>query len=308
MKIIFFGSDQFALPSLQTLAQSPHKILAVVTQPDRPAGRGQKLTPCPAAMAGRELKFPVWQLTTLKNKETIQRLLDLKPDLLVVVAYGNYLPAELVDAVPYKAVNVHPSLLPRYRGASPIQTAILNGDETTGVSTMTLAPEMDAGDIYLQESTPIDANETATELENRLSALGAELLLKTLDGLQQGSLRPKPQDAALVVMTRKFEKEDGRLDFTKSARALHNQIRACQPWPGAACTLKNKLFKIFATEVRTGLEGTEAGTVVESGETLVVVCGADALVLKEIQLEGKRRMSAAEFLTGTKVPVGTKLT
>ena len=241
-------------------------------------------------------------------EETIQRLLDLKPDLLVVVAYGNYLPAELVDAVPYKAVNVHPSLLPRYRGASPIQTAILNGDETTGVSTMTLAPEMDAGDIYLQESTPIDANETATELENRLSALGAELLLKTLDGLQQGSLRPKPQDAALVVMTRKFEKEDGRLDFTKSARALHNQIRACQPWPGAACTLKNKLFKIFATEVRTGLEGTEAGTVVESGETLVVVCGADALVLKEIQLEGKRRMSAAEFLTGTKVPVGTKLT
>src|SRR3989338_9095227 len=208
MNILFFGSDHFAIPSLKALHDSSHKILAVVTQPDKPAGRGQKLASCAVAAASRELCLKLLQPPKLQGEEVLHQLLSLKPDCLVVVAYGKFLPQRLIAGAPYRAVNVHPSLLPKYRGASPIPWAILNGDKITSVSTMTVAEEMDAGDIYLQAETPIDPIETATQLEARLAEMGAALLIQTLDGLQKETLKAKPQDPKKVVATKKLAKEE----------------------------------------------------------------------------------------------------
>src|SRR3989338_3116399 len=220
---------------------------------------------------------------------------------------GNLIPDDLIQPVPHKAVNIHPSLLPKYRGASPIQTAVLNGDSETGVSTMTVAPEMDAGDIYLQEKTPIGENETAMELATRLSTLGADLLLKTIEGLETKSITPKPQNANQVVPTRKFEKEDGKLDFSKPASEIHNRIRACQPWPGTFCSLKNKLFKIYTASVLPGENTETPGRLKVENQTLTVACGKNSLLLQEIQIEGRRKMTTEEFLKGFKIPEGTTL-
>lgn len=311
MKILFFGSDHFAIPSLQALQKSPHQILGVVTQPDKPAGRGQHLQACPVAEAARELGLNLLQPSKL-DAAAVAKLSALGAELLAVVAYGKFLPAALVEAAPRRAVNVHPSLLPKYRGAAPIQWAILNGDEKTGVTTMAISQEMDAGDIFLQCETNIDSAENHALLEERLSLLGADLLLKTIAGLEKNSIRPRPQDPSKVVLAPKFQKEDGHLNWKETAEALYNKVRALNPWPGTFCFLNGKSLKIFEAaplepKQSEKLGGGKPGTVVDNKQALTVACGQGALCLLEVQLEGKRRMPAAEFLKGHPLSVGTQL-
>ncbi|MDP2599139.1 MAG: methionyl-tRNA formyltransferase [Deltaproteobacteria bacterium] len=308
MNILFFGSDNFAIPSLKALHESAHKILAVVTQPDRPAGRGQKLTSCPVAAAARELCLKLLQPLKLQGEEILQQLLALKPDCLAVVAYGKLLPTRLLGSVPHGAVNVHPSLLPKYRGASPVQMAILNGDAVTGVSTMKLVEEMDAGDIYLQAQTPVDPIETTVQLEIRLAEIGAQLLVKTLDGLQEGTLKAKGQDSKKVVMTQKLVKEDGHLKWEESAAKLFDKIRAFNPWPGTFCYIDKKRLKILEAAPLEENTQQKPGTVTGNEQGITVACGQGSLCLLEVQLEGKKRMSTADFLKGHPVKTGILLT
>lgn len=306
MKLLFFGSDSFAIPSLAALASAKHDILAVVTQPDRPAGRGQKMTPCPVALVAKEKKLPLLQPPKLKEAE--KELLQLKPDILIVVAYGQFIPQSLIEATPYQAVNVHPSLLPKYRGAAPIQWAILNGDTKTGVTTMTITPEMDAGDIYLQYETPLDPTETSAQLHDRLSEMGAELLLKTLGKIEKGNLKPKPQDSSKVVLAPKIKKEEGHLDWKEPAQKLYNKIRAFDPWPGTFCFLEGERLKIFEAAVLEARSQKRIGTVIDNERGILVACGQGALCLLEMQSEGKKRMSVTEFLKGHPIQIGAQLT
>ncbi len=307
MNILFFGSDNFAIPSLRTLHESSHKILAVVTPPDKPAGRGQKLTGCPVAAAAHELCLKLLQPPKIQGEEVFHQLLALKPDCLVVVAYGKFLPSRLMNAVSHGAVNLHPSLLPKYRGASPIQTAILNGEAITGVTTMTLTEEMDAGAIYLQATTAIDSIETALQLEMRLAELGGKLLAQTLDDLEKGTLKAKPQNPNDMVMTKKLVKEDGRLKWEKPASKLFDQIRALDPWPGTFCYVGDKRLKIWEAAVLEETTTAKPGTVVGNKQGLTVACGQGRLCLLEVQLEGKKRLSVTEFLKGFPVPIGEVL-
>lgn len=305
MKLLFFGSDSFAIPSLAALASAKHDILAVVTQPDRPAGRGQKVTPCPVALVAKEKKLPLLQPPKLKEVE--KELLQLQPEILVVVAYGQFIPQSLIEKTLHQAVNVHPSLLPKYRGAAPIQWAILNGDRITGVSTMTITPEMDAGDIYLQYETPIDPAETSAQLHDRLSEMGAELLLKTLEGIQAGKLKPKPQDSSKTILAPKIKKEDGHLDWKEPAEKLYNKIRAFDPWPGTFCLLWGKRLKIFEAGVLEARSQKGIGTIIDNERGILVACGQGALCLLEVQLEGKKRLNAEAFLKGHFLKIGTQL-
>lgn len=307
MKLIFFGSDLFAVPSLIKLTQSHHQVLGVVTQPDKPAGRGQKVTACPCASAAKKLGLKLFQPSTLKDKKTSETLLGLKPDILVVVAYGKFLPIDWIEAAPHQAINLHPSLLPKYRGAAPMQWALLNGDAKTGVTTTTIVEAMDAGDIYLQCEIPLDAGENFETLQQRLSELGAELLLQSLDGIEKNQLKPKPQNPSQVVFAPKLTKADGHLNFQEPAERLYNKVRALNPWPGTFCYFDDKLLKIFEAAVVDMASQKPVGSVIENKEGLIVVCGQKSLCLLEVQLEGKKKMSALEFLKGHVVPIGTQL-
>lgn len=305
MKLLFFGSDAFAIPSLVTLANSRHKILGVVTQPDKPAGRGQKITACPCAVEAKQLGLNLLQPVSLKTEA--EKLLALEPEILVVVAYGKFLPIDFIQSVPKRAVNLHPSLLPKYRGAAPMQWAILNGDKKTGVTTTTIVEEMDAGDIYLQCETPLDEAENFEALEGRLSEMGAKLLLKTLDGIERGTLKPKHQSPSQAVFAPKLIKEDGHLNFKESAVRLYNKVRALNPWPGTFCYFDGKLLKVFEAAVLEIGSQKPTGSVIENKEGLIVVCGQKAFCLLEVQLEGKKRMNAKEFLKGHAIELGTQL-
>lgn len=305
MKVIFFGSDHFAIPSLATLCASKHKVLAVVTQPDRPAGRGQVISPCPVAMVAKEKNLKLLQPEKIEISE--EEILKLRPDILAVVAYGQFIPQNLIERATHRAVNVHPSLLPKYRGAAPMQWAILNGDKETGVTTMTITQEMDAGDIYLQTKTKIGEMENYVELEERLSRLGADLLIQTLDEIEAGTLKSKPQDSAKVVFAPKIKKEDGHISWEEPAQKLFNKIRAYIPWPGAFCNLHEKRLKILRARPADHKNKESAGSIISLEEGITVACGQGALCLLEIQLEGKKAMSAKEFLKGHPLALGEKL-
>ncbi|OGQ47848.1 MAG: methionyl-tRNA formyltransferase [Deltaproteobacteria bacterium RIFCSPLOWO2_02_FULL_46_8] len=308
MKILFFGSDTFAIPSLRILhASSSHKIIGVVTQPDKPAGRGREITPCPIADLAKELDLPLLQPAKIQEESVIQELLNLKADVLAVVAYGKFLPQSLIDKTRYKAVNLHPSLLPKYRGASPIQTAILNGDAKTGVTTMMVSSEMDAGDLYLQCETDIDPVETAEGLEARLAEAGAHLILKTLEGLEKKTLKSTPQDPKKIILTHKITKEDGQINWNESAETLYNKLRAYTPWPGLFCHVNEKILKIFEAAPMENNSKEKPGTVLDNKDGLIIRCNKSALCLLEVQLEGKKRMGVAEFLKGHPLIIGTQL-
>lgn len=307
MKLIFFGSDLFAVPSLLQLSQSRHQVLGVVTPPDKPAGRGQKVTACPCAAAAKKLGLKLFQPATLKDNKTSETLLGLKPDILVVVAYGKFLPIDWIEAAPHQAINLHPSLLPKYRGAAPMQWALLNGDAKTGVTTTTIVEAMDAGDIYLQCEIPLDAGENFETLQQSLSELGAKLLLQSLDGIEKNLLKPKPQNPSQVVFAPKLTKADGHLNFQEPAERLYNKVRALNPWPGTYCYYDGKLLKIFEVAVVDMASQKPSGTVVENKGGLIVVCGQKSLCLLEVQLEGKKKMSALEFLKGHPVSIGAQL-
>ncbi len=310
MRIVFFGTPDFALPSLRALLAAGHEIALVVSRPDKPAGRQLRLAAPPVVAEARRLGLAVAQPGKLGGEGFASRLREVGAEAAVVVAYGRLIPAPLLSIPRHGFVNLHPSLLPRHRGPSPIQWAIASGDTTTGVSTMLLDEGMDTGPILLQQATPIGASERAFELERRLAELGAELLVRTLAGLAAGTLRPQPQDDRLATVTPRLERGMGRVNWHLSAEELERRCRAFDPWPGLYCTFRGGRLKVHGLEVGPPLPGAEPpGTVVAvSAAGISVRCGGGSVaLLTELQREGRRRLPADAFLLGERVVRGERM-
>lgn len=305
-KIVFFGTPSFAIPILKSLLEGPDEVIAVVTQPDREKGRGRKVIPSPVKELALQHGITPLQPEKVREGAFQESLKALRPELIVVAAYGQILPKPILETPAYGAVNVHASLLPKYRGAAPIVWAILEGEKVTGVTTMLMDEGMDTGAILLQRETLIDAEETAETLHDRLALLGAPLLTETVEGMKRGDIHPIPQDHSKASYAPPLKKEDGRVDWRKEAKEIDLQVRAFNPWPGAFTTWDGRLLKIYYGGVREGRPGGKAGTVVWVGSDFIEVeTGKDSFLIKEVQLEGKRRMSVRDFLAGHSIPVGT---
>lgn len=305
MRIVFMGTPDFAVPSLQALIDAGHDVCAVYTQPDKPQGRKQILTAPPVKTLALEHDIPVFQPNTLKNEDEQARLRELAPEVIIVVAYGKLLPKAVLDIPPHGCINVHGSLLPRWRGAAPIQWAVIAGDEMAGVTTMQMAEGLDTGDMLLTYETKVGEKETAGELFDRLAQSGAELLTQTLVKLDE--ITPRPQDDAQSCYAHMLDKQMAVIDWSKSAHEIDCLIRGLNPWPIALTTLSGERLKVFAAEKAAG--NGEPGTVLEADpkKGLTVACGEGALKLTEIQLVGGKRMKVNDFLRGHAIEVGTKL-
>lgn len=305
-RIVFFGTPSFAIPTLQDLLKGPDKVVGVVTQPDREKGRGRKVVISPVKEVALQHGLIPLQPEKAKGEAFQEALKRLQPDLMVVVAYGQILPRSVLDIPKNGAINVHASLLPKYRGAAPIAWAILNGEKVTGVTTMVMDEGMDTGDILLQAETPIDNGETCETLHDRLASLGAQLLSETVEKTKAGTIRPIQQDHSKATYAPPLKKEDGHIDWEKEAEEIDRQVRAFNPWPGAFTKLGGLLLKVYKGEVREKAPSGKAGTVVWVGSDFVEVeAGKGSYLLKEVQLEGRKRLAIREFLSGHPVPVGT---
>lgn len=307
MNIIFMGSAAFAVPALEALVKSHHDILEIVAQPDKPAGRGMQIRACPTAEFAKERGIPLYQPEGVRKPEVLRHFLKLAADLIVIIAYGRMLPRELIDMPPHGTINVHASLLPKYRGAAPINWAIVNGERETGVTTMFINEEMDAGDILLEAKTPIGESETAPELHDRLARMGADLLKATIRELEEGKLTPTPQDHRKATQAPIIKKEDGLIDWSLTARAIFNRVRGFTPWPGAYTNLGDKTLRIHSAEMTEDERKAAPGTVIEAQDRLCIACGEGILKLVEVQLQGGKRMPAANFLRGHKLSAGERL-
>ncbi len=303
------GTPEFARVCLASLEQAGYPILGVVTQPSRPAGRGQAVLPPPCAAYAKEKGFLLFQPTQIKNNEEFLKKVEaLAPDFIVVVAYGRLLPARILAASRIDTINLHASLLPKYRGAAPINWAIINGDTTTGVSVMKVTEKMDAGPVYSQKILSIAQTDTAGDLFKKLADLGAELLLETLPKIADGSLKPILQDETKVTIAPLLKKEEGKLDWNQPASLLFNRIRGLNPWPGAHTSIDNKVLKIYHASLLNEKPKNSPGTVYFLNEQGInVACADSALCLTEVQLEGKKKMSASEFVRGYRLKVGALL-
>lgn len=310
LRIIFMGTPDLAAASLRALLRVPKfQIVAVVTQPDRPKGRDLKLQPSPVKQLAFEAGLSVLQPEKARDEKFIAELRVLQPEVIAVAAFGQILPKAILDLPRFGCLNVHTSLLPKYRGASPIQSAILNGDETTGVTIMQMDVGLDTGDMLMQNTTPIRDEDNAATLHDRLAEMGAELLVETIHGLVAGELHGYKQDTSLATHVSKIRKEDGNIVWSQPARAIWNRIRAFTPWPGAFTYLpalpKPLLLKIWEAEL-VSTRGV-AGEILSADKSGIVIgCGEDALRVTILQREGGRRMSAQEFLAGNQLPPGTK--
>lgn len=305
MKILFMGTPEFAVETLRTLVNSQHQVVGVYTQPDKAVGRKQIVTPPPVKVCAQEYGIPVFQPNTLKDGEAERNIKDLAPDVIVVVAYGKILPEAILGIPRYGCVNGHASLLPRHRGASPIQWSIVCGDKKTGVTTMLMEKGLDTGDMLLKCETDIGENETAGELHDRLSIMGAELMLKTLDGLEKGNIKPEKQDDSLSTYAPIISKEMGLITFSKTAQETCNLIKGFNPWPVSYFMIDGKRVKVYSACVAENTDKAPA-TVIKSDSQLVVACAeGTSLSLGEIQPEGSKRMTAKDYLTGHKIQVGT---
>ena len=305
MKIVFMGTPDFAVPSLQALLDAGHEVCAVYTQPDKPQGRKQVLTAPPVKELALQRGIPVYQPATLKNEDEQAKLRALAPEAIIVVAYGKLLPKAVLDIPPRGCINVHGSLLPRWRGAAPIQWSVIAGDQKAGVTTMQMAEGLDTGDMLLTYETKIGARETAGELFDRLAQAGAALLVETLEKLD--SITPRPQDDSQSCYAHMLDKQMAVIDWTKSAHEIDCLIRGLNPWPVALTTLAGARLKIYAAEPVSGTG--KPGEVLESDpkKGLTVACGAGALALHEVQLVGGKRMKSADFLRGHAIDKGTML-
>ena len=306
-RIIFMGTPAFACPTLQTLLNRGEDIVAVFTQPDRPKGRGQKLQPPPVKELALRHDLPVHQPVKVRAPEVIDQIRALRPDLIVVVAFGQILPKALLEIPPHGCINVHASLLPRYRGAAPLNWCIVNGETETGVTTMLMDVGLDTGPMLLKKATPIGPDEEITSLHDRMSLLGAELLGNTLDGLRAGTIVAQPQDDTQSCYAPLLKKEDGLIDWNRPAQVLHNLVRGLAAWPGAYTFLQGEPLKVHRTSLGTG--SGPAGTVLASSKDgIEIACGQGSLVIHELQAAGSRRMDAASFLAGHPLVPGTQLT
>ncbi len=304
MNIVFMGTPEFAVGCLE-IVHKKHNVVGVFTQPDKPKGRKYILTPPPVKVRAEELGLKVYQPNTLRDGEAFEILKELNPDLIVVVAYGKILPKEILELPKYKCINVHASLLPRHRGASPIQWCIVCGDKVTGVTTMLMDEGMDTGDILLMSETEIRDDDISDTLHDRLAIMGAELLDKTIDGILDGSVNPIKQNEADVTYAPIIKKEMAKIDFSKTAEEIVNAIRGYNPWPCAYFTMLGKRIKVY----KAGALSTkgEAGEVLESNNRLVIGCGEGSVSLIEVQPEGSKRMNVCDMLRGRPIEVGTKI-
>lgn len=307
-RIVFMGTPDFAVPALEALHQSRHEVAAVVTRPDRPKGRGRKLMPPPVKVTAQALGYEVAQPGCIHQPECLSFLATLKPDLFVVIAFGRLLKPHHFAIPSQGVINVHASLLPRYRGPAPIQWSIINGDQETGVTTMMMVEELDAGDILLQARTPIGKNETAASLHDRLATMGAALLVDTLDRLADNALQPVAQDPALVTYAPKLRKKDGRIQWDQPTSAIDAFVRGMTPWPGAFTFLGDTRLKIFKVQPALLPQPAPPGTVLAGfSNEIRVATGDGALTIREIQSASSRRMATEEFLKGTNIIPGTQL-
>ena len=306
-RVVFFGTPDFAVPSLRALLAGIDSVVGVVCQPDKPAGRGQRSTAPPVKQLALQAGVAVLQPEKLRTPEFTDALRQWRPDLIVVAAYGRFLPKSVLDSPPYGCINVHASLLPKYRGAAPIQWAILRGEERTGVTIMQVNERMDAGDILLQRETPIGSDETYGELQTRLAELGAAALLEALVHLHAGTLHAQPQREADMSLAPMIQKDDGRIDWTQPALSIARMVRAFNPWPSAFTHLAGKLLKIHRAHVGTATGTASAGTIVAIDQGISVAAGRDIVVITELQLEGRKRLTAAEFARGGHIATGTVL-
>lgn len=300
MKLVFCGTPQFAVPSLEKLAEAGFDLRLVVSQPDRPQGRGMQLAAPPVKQSALKLGLPVVQPDKIKKNEEFQKqLLQIAPDAIIVVGYGRIIPPWMLQLPPLGNINVHGSLLPKYRGAAPIQWAIASGETVTGVTTMQLDEGLDTGDILLQSEMPIEPQDTAITLAPPLASLGADLLLDTLRGLEQKTVTPVPQDHSRATLAPILKKEDGLIDFNRTATEIHNRLRGFQPWPGAHTLFRNKNLKVIEARPLSGKLSLEKGELRGQGDKLLVGCGAGTILeLMQLQPEGKKAMSARDFLSG----------
>lgn len=309
MRTVFAGTSEFAVPSLQALVDSGHEVLAVITQPDRPSGRGGQIRMSPVKLAALDCNLPVLQPEKISDPEFVARLKSLgQIDVMVVVAYGQKIPAEILSWPRFGVINVHGSLLPKYRGAAPVQHALIAGESKTGVTTMLLDEGWDTGDILLQREVEILPEEDAGELSNRLSRIGAELLLTTLDALEKGTLKPIPQDHAAATYARALDRDAGSIDWSLPAASIVNLVRGCTPKPGAFTVRDGALVKIWRARVESeSEEETVPGEVVAiDRDGIVVATGRGLVRLLEVQPESRRRMSAAEYAAGARLKVGDR--
>ncbi|SEK20127.1 methionyl-tRNA formyltransferase [Ruminococcus albus] len=308
MKIVFMGTPDFAVPSLKALYEAGHEVQAVFCQPDKPKGRGYKLVPPPVKEFALEKNIPVYQPNSLKNdgEEFIKILEDLAPECIVVAAYGKILPKSVLDIPRFGCVNVHGSLLPKYRGAGPIQWAVLNDEKTTGITTMLMGEGLDTGDMLLKCETEIGENETAAELFDRLADMGADLIVETIEKLEKGEVTPVPQNEEEASYAPMLTKELSPIDFTKTAREVHKQICGLSDWPCATTLINGKRLKVYHSEIVDGNSDKPAGMVVKAKD-LTVACGEGLIRFTEIQAEGSKRMATADYLRGKPIAEGTVL-
>ena len=308
MNIIFLGTPELASKALNKLNNGHHDILAVVTQPDRQSGRGRKIIYSPVKQFAIDNDLKILQYEKISDEEALNELESLHPDVFVCVAYAQKLPDRLLNMAPYGCINLHPSLLPRYRGSAPLRGAILNGDKRSGVTIMQLSSEWDAGDILLQREFDIDPKDTVLSLEDKVNAIGGDMLNEVLDSFENGTVHPVPQDHSKATYIKQITKQEGLINFEDPAELIERQIRACIPWPSAFTSLNGKTFKIYDADVCEDIQASDsftAGQAVEvSKNRLIVKCGTGSLKLNEVQLEGKKRMPACDFLRGYAINTG----
>ena len=308
MKLVFCGTPEFAVPTLRAVVAAGHDVRLVVTQPDRGVGRGLVMQAPPVKVAAEVLGISVVQPEKIKNNlEFRKQLEEIKPDVILVVAYGRIIPDWMLALPPFGNINLHGSLLPKYRGAAPIQWAVANGETHTGVTSMLLEAGLDTGPMLLAQVVPIGEEETSVDVFEGLASVGAELILKTLNGLEDGSVRPIAQNHELATLAPILKREDGLVDFSRSAKQIYDRWRGFQPWPGAFTFLRGKKLILSSLRVGEGMDGQVGNVVVEDGR-LMVICGQrSSIELVEVQMEGKKRMTASEFLRGYQVKTGERV-
>ncbi|OAO19713.1 methionyl-tRNA formyltransferase [Mammaliicoccus lentus] len=307
-KIVFMGTPDFSTGVLEMLIQE-YDVIAVVTQPDRPVGRKKILTPPPVKKVALEHNIPVYQPEKLNNSSELEEIINLKPDLIVTAAFGQLLPKSLLDAPKHKAINVHASLLPKYRGGAPIHYAVMNGEKKTGITIMYMAEKLDAGNIISQDEVEILENDTVGEVHDKLATLGTELLKKTLPTIFNGTNDSIVQDDSLATFASNISREDERIDWTKDAQTIHNHIRGLSPWPVAYTTMDDKNLKLWRSEIVENVKG-EPGEIIETTKDAIIVAtgSEDGVALTEIQLAGKKRVKTRDYISGLQSKIdGTKL-
>jgi len=306
LNIIFMGTPDFAVPTLETLIEK-HNVVAVFTQPDKKKGRGQKLSPPPIKELAVKHNIEVFQPSTLRNEQIIEQIKAINPDMIVVVAFGKMLPKAILDIPKYGCINVHASLLPKYRGAGPIQWSILNGESKTGVTTMYMAEGLDTGDMLLKTVTDIEENETASQLHDRLSLMGAPLLIETIEQIEKGTIKPIQQDDTLSSYAPMLSKELSLINFDLNSRNVHNLIRGLSEWPCAITTVGGKKLKVYKSRIVNDYNSTIVGELLSQKDFIVGCGGNTAIKFTEVQYEGSKRMSGSDFLRGHRLEIETKI-